>query len=462
VGQERRVSRSSSEQLSQRLGKRLDLLKGGRDADPRQQTLRATIQWSYDLLSEPESALFRHLSVFAGGCTLETAEEAAAAEPDLLQSLVEKSLVRRTGDRFWMLETIREFGREQLGTQDEAEVAYAAYREWMLRIAEQAATDMEGPGGGEWLERLREEDDNVREVITLALDAADAECALRILTALDRYWWDRSGEAASWFDRALQLLDRVPPTLAAHTLRVAGTTAWFIGKPELTLQRCRRSLAIFEQLGDEGGVGLMYTRIAPPLMVAGKLDEAAELLEKAAEIHRRLGQHSELAIAVEELGWIAARRGELHEAVEFYEQSLALARETGDSQGTTGPLLHLGGAKIEMDELEAGTALVQEALELAWRNGLRVDVGMCFGSIAIALGGQGDIRTAAILWGACQRLDSELGPTQLRIYKAEVETKLPPSVLADSDGIGAGNAMPTADAVELALHLSGSALDVSQ
>jgi predicted ATPase len=268
-----RASVFTPAQLLERLGQRLDLLRGGRDADPRQRTLRATIEWSYHLLEPTEARLLRELSVFAGGATLEAAEAAAGADLDTLQALVEKSLVRHTDGRFSMLETIREFALERLEAQGEARDAYGAYFGWMRRFGEQAGGELERFGQDVWLARVHEEHANVQEVVTLALDAEDAELALAILIALDRYWWVRPGAAMGWFERALRLRDRVPPALAAHALRVAGTTAWFFGQPWLTLERCREGLAIFEELGDERGISLMYSRLAPPLSVEGRLDE---------------------------------------------------------------------------------------------------------------------------------------------------------------------------------------------
>ena len=143
----------SPAQVLERLGQRLDLLKGGRDADPRQQTLRSTIEWSHDLLSEQEQQLFARLGAFAGGCTLEAAECVVGAGFDTLESLVDKSLVRRTVDRFWMLETIRDFAVELLECSGEAEGIARAHAEYLLALAESAnlSAESEGPGRGSLL-----------------------------------------------------------------------------------------------------------------------------------------------------------------------------------------------------------------------------------------------------------------------------------------------------------------------
>ncbi|TMC49625.1 MAG: tetratricopeptide repeat protein, partial [Chloroflexi bacterium] len=441
-------------QLLERLGQRLDLLRGGRDADPRQQTLRATIQWSYDLLSEDEASLFRRLAVFAGGCTLEVAEEAAGASVDVLQPLVEKSLVRHTDGRFWMLETIREFALDQLEAEGETIAVRSAYCAWMMRLADAAGLELEGPKQGEWLNRLHDEHANIREVVTLALEAEDGELALGILTALDRYWFVRPGEAMGWFERGLALLDSVPPALAAHALRVAGTTAWFYGDPQLTLARCREGLAIFEQLGHESGMAKMYSRIAPPLMLDGQFDEAAELLEKAVDLHRRLGQEQELAIALGLVGGLSYDRGDLTEAARLLEEAIALGRKVGDLSMVTNALYNLADLNIETGDIERGIGLAQESLEIAWAQRNLMDVAVCFSTLAHARSAQDDARLAATLWGAAERLDEELGPTQFRSEKHNEEAKLSPGVLADAEGIASGRGLMTAEAVELALNRS--------
>jgi predicted ATPase len=438
-------------QLLERIGQRLDLLRGGRDADPRQRTLRATIQWSYDLLSEREARLFRRICVFAGGCTLETAQQTCGADLDALQALVEKSLLRHTGDRFWMLETIREFALQQLETEGEAIAARGAYCDWLQKLAEEAGHELEGPGQHAWLERLHEEHANIREVVTLTLDTEEAELALRILTALDRYWFVRPSEAMGWFERALRFIDRVPPGLAAHALRVGGTTAWFFGQPKLTLARCREGLAIFEDLDDETGIAKMYSRIAPPLMIDGRLDEAADMLDKAVELHRRLGQEQELAMALGLSAGISLMRGNLKPAAELYEESIELSRRLGDLQAACAALDSLAEVTIEMGDPQRGIDFARESLEIAWAERDLSVVAFCFGRLATAGSRLGDVRGAARFWGAAERLDEELGQSQFRSEKRQLEAKLAPAVLADEEGLAAGRTLTTAEAVEVAL-----------
>jgi predicted ATPase len=205
-------------QILERLASRLDLLKGGRDADPRQQTLRSTIEWSYDLLSEAEQRLFRALSVFAGGCTLDAAEEVADADLDTLQSLVEKSLLRFTSERYWMLATIREYAGEKLVSCDAADGAAKRHLDYYLsrarEFAEQSAT------GKYELEQIDTERDNLRVALDTALELGPNE-AVELAGCLGQYWMDRGlfHEGRAWTAAALATATDVPASTRARTLR---------------------------------------------------------------------------------------------------------------------------------------------------------------------------------------------------------------------------------------------------
>ena len=170
-------------QILERLAERLDLLKGGRDAEARQRTLRATIEWSHDLLSPDEQRLFARLSVFAGGCTLEAAEAVCGAELDMLQSLVDKSLVRHAEERFWMLETIREFALERLEETGGAEVLRQRYSADFLELAKLAGPELLARSSSIWYDRIEAEHDNIRAVLGDAVEHGRTDVALRICGA---------------------------------------------------------------------------------------------------------------------------------------------------------------------------------------------------------------------------------------------------------------------------------------
>jgi predicted ATPase len=174
-------------QILSRLARTLDLLRGGRDVD--QQTLRATIEWSYDLLAAGEKRLYRALSVFAGGCTLEAAEEICDADLDVLESLVDKSLVRFSNERYLMLETIRQYAGEQLDKLDELGDVQRRHARWFMALVERSEPELERDHQDEWLDRLDREHDNIRAALAYALDSGDDNVALRLAAGSGTFWW---------------------------------------------------------------------------------------------------------------------------------------------------------------------------------------------------------------------------------------------------------------------------------
>jgi predicted ATPase len=224
-----RTSVLSPAQILDRLAQRLDLLKGGRDADPRQQTLRATIEWSFDLLSPGEQQLFRRLSIFAGGCTLEAAEELCDADLDTVQSLVEKSLLRHSNERYWMLETIREYAAERLGEDSVAATLardHALYYALLAEHVDASRTD----GKADPFQALDHDVANIRAALASARAAADAELVLRFATALWRYWSVRGfvAEGKAVLEEAIAATESPPPAalIGLCTLRfLAGAEA---------------------------------------------------------------------------------------------------------------------------------------------------------------------------------------------------------------------------------------------
>ena len=195
---------------------------------PGRQTLRATIEWSYDLLSGEEQQLFARLSVFQGGCTLEAAEGVIAADIDGLQSLVEKSLVRRSDGRFWMLETIRELARERFDASGEAEAIGQRHAEWFLAVAERAEPFLKGAEQPAWLQRLEDDHDNLRQSLDWLLAHDETELAGRLAAALWLFWWMHGhfSEARRWLRRALEAGSDEPSETRAKLLDGAGYLAF--------------------------------------------------------------------------------------------------------------------------------------------------------------------------------------------------------------------------------------------
>jgi predicted ATPase/class 3 adenylate cyclase len=416
-----RTKALSPAQILERLSQRLDLLKGGRDADPRQQTLRATIEWSYDLLSDDEQRLFRCLSVFAGGCTIEAAEEVYEADLDTLQSLVEKSLVRFSNERYWMLETIREYAGERLEESEEASAVRQRLAPWVLALAQEASSHLASAQQADWLGRIESERDNVRAALEWALRSGEADLALEVAAALGRFWWVRGpAEGLAWLERALKQAHATPAVRAA-ALDAAGGSAYFVNDLERALALFQEGLAIFRDIGDRAGTARMLSRLAPPLLESGRVDEAQRLVEEAVSINRELGHTEELALSLGILGGAALERGDPQKAHELMEESAALARAIGDSWQLAWGLHNLADLALRRNDPDRAWSLGWEALALAREIGDDLAVLICLGILSTAAARRGQSGPAGWLWGAAERLDDSLGTTLWRRGRAEYE-----------------------------------------
>jgi predicted ATPase len=446
-----RTSVLSPAQILERVTERLDLLKGGRDADPRQQTLRATIGWSYELLSPDEQRLFARLAIFRGGCTLEAATAVAEAALDDLQSLVDKSLVRRTGERFWMLETIREFALERLDESGQAPSARDRLASWVSALAREAGPQLSAARQAQWLERIDVERDNLRPVLEWAFECDDVDLALELAVGLGRFWWVRGpAEGLAWLERGLERSDLRPDTRAA-ALEAAGGAAWFVGDRERAEALFEEGLEIFRELGDRSGEAMMLTRLAPPLLEGGRIEEGERLVAEAVSINRELGNSGELALSLEILGAAAHERGDMERADELLEESAALAQEIGDYWQVAWNLHLLADIALQRDDLERAWSLARDGLARAQEIGDDIAVLICVGILAIVAKRSGDARRAGVLWGAAERLDEELGETLWRATRAQGEASLGERDAEFELGVEEGRRLPLEDAVALAL-----------
>ena len=279
-----RTKALSPAQILERLSGRLDLLKGGRDADPRQQTLRATIEWSYELLTPEEQKLFARLSVFAGGCTLEAAEEVVDADLDTLQSLVEKSLLRFTDSRYWMLETIREYAGERLELAGAGNGIRGRHAEWMTSVVERDA----GAAAAEL--------DNLRGALGWARDVGAGDLELRLANATRRYWAN-AGHVCEGLDWLSGAAERGPAYMGEQRAMVMATAtfcalrigdlqrAFDIAETQLDLSRVMGGRALAVGLG---GLATVFEQ-------AGDLGRSSELFDQAVELARVAGSPSVLA-----------------------------------------------------------------------------------------------------------------------------------------------------------------------
>jgi predicted ATPase/class 3 adenylate cyclase len=392
------------EALLDRLADRLDALKGTRDAEERHMTLRATIAWSYDLLDEDEQALFASLGCFRGGCTLETAEAVCDAELDTLASLLDKSLLRRrTGrlgeERYWMLETIREFALEQLresGREDELRRRHA---ERMLEIARNANVEDGPEANSEWA--LAE-----REDMRAALDWAeenDATLGLELAVDLQNLW-NTTGprEGIERIPRLLERAGDIPLELRAGALRVFGGAADLAGRDELAVRSTQESVELYRQLGDDRGVALVEQMLAVSAWRRQDWDRMRELTEHSLELAE--GRFPFIEISdYWLLGQLALIDGNLQRAVELTRRGTEMAHTAGWAWWESGQrheLLMLGLLRGELDEAER-EGLVALEMERAQENRLWALYTLA-GLAQVALA-RGDLERAGLLWGAAEK-----------------------------------------------------------
>ena len=360
-----RAKALSPARILERLSQRLDLFTGGRDADPRQRTLRSTIEWSHDLLEPDEQRLFARLAAFPGGCTLESAETVAEADLDTLQSLVEKSLVRRTDDRYWMYETIREFALERLDASGEADTIRRRHAEHFLARAEEAEPHLRREDDV-WLDRLEAEQDNVRAALDLFETTGEHELELRLCGA---YWWVWSlrgplGDGRRRVERALAAdprptAARAAALLGAHDLSAddddgAASRAW--GEEALGLART---------LGDDWRVAYLHLGLGLVFAMEDRFAEAQPLLAESVRGFRQLGDDHWEMQASRRLAWSHEELGDLARAREIHAENARRARERGDAFIEARSLAVLATYELEEGRVEPAIPLLEESHRVA-------------------------------------------------------------------------------------------------
>jgi predicted ATPase len=361
-----RASVLSPAQILDRLSQRLDLLKGGRDAEARQQTLRATIEWSYELLSPDEHTLFRRLSVFAGGCTLEAAEQVADADLDTLQSLVDKSLVRHTGERFWTLETIREYASEQLAGSGEGEILAQGHLLHFLALAETAEPELWAQRTDPWLPRLDVEEANFRAALGWGIERRDAETAVRLAVAIYPFWEirGRHGEAYAWLSRALALGGAVPPERRAKALLAAGRASGYQFDWETAASLLEEAADLCRRLSDVQGLGRCLGFIGHLRLFTGDRAGAAAALEEGVELARSAGDRPQLARALFNAAAAANEERDYDRAGRMYEEAACIARAEGTNVVLALSLIHLGYTAVLAGDFGSAARRLDEGVEV--------------------------------------------------------------------------------------------------
>jgi predicted ATPase len=370
----------SPTQINERLADRFRLLTGGsRVAQPRQQTLRGAIDWSYNLLDEREQSGLRRLSVFVGGWPLEAAEAVCAGDAiegwevlDLLTGFVDKSLIQAQADagvaRYRMLETIRQYAAEKLAESGEAEAVHARHRDWYLALAEEAEDKLEGPEQAEWLERLESEHGNLRGAIERSLSGGEqVEAGLRLAALLWRFWQIHGhlSEGAEMLARALSVAPGASAALRADALNHAGVLARQAGDLERAHALGSESVALYRELGDEVGLGGALNNLGYTERERGNHARATELWEESLEIKRRSGDRYRLALALNSLGLAARDQGDYERAEQLCNEALEIFRDLRNKDRVALLLNNLAGVMVERGQYDRAAALCDEAFALA-------------------------------------------------------------------------------------------------
>jgi non-specific serine/threonine protein kinase len=422
--------------LLQRLEQRLPLLSGGaRDLPLRQQTMRDTIGWSYDLLNDAEQALFRRLAVFVGGFTLEAAEAIGSGEPDAsgqlerlapldalegVTSLVEQNLLLlmagpRDEPRYQMLETVREFARDRLDASVEGDVVHRWHAMFFLTLAEMAEWELIGPHQADWTHRLGSDHDNLRAALDWLARSGEPEAFLRFACSLWRFWLYRGPyeEGRSWLERALERDAETSSRLRREALYGLGLLAVNQGDVERAESCFGESLAVSRAHGDATGVAFGWLGLGVVAIHLRQFDQATTRLEEALAAARRLDDQARAAVCAGLaqcfLGASAYAQEALPLATFRFEEALRDLRAVDDTWGISVSLIGLGYVARDRGDIARSIALFAEGLALFTELGDRHMIALALEGVACLAVARGEPECAARLFGAAAALQVASG-----------------------------------------------------
>ncbi|MBV9357784.1 MAG: helix-turn-helix domain-containing protein [Chloroflexi bacterium] len=415
----------SLDQLVTRLDRVFSLLAGGSRAAPtRQQTMRAALDWSYELLTGVEQATFRRLAVVAGSCELEATEaiceteEVPAAEVlDVIARLVSKSLVLVASGhataRYRLLEPVRQYAEHRLSTSGEEQKARARHAAWYLELAERARPELAGPTQLAWLARLDLERDNLRAALRWLREHDDDERELRLVTALAPYWEARGhlteGRRSLAAALARARLGVGAPERHRDALQAASVLAQWQADLDAAHGLAEEALRLSRELGDAAGVASAQVVLGTVARRRGQHAESAALLEVSLAAWRSLGVPWETARALLTLGVTMRHMGDLSRGRSLLEESLALFRELGDARHTAMTLTMLGYCLIESGDVKGGSQLLAESVLGHRRVGDLSFLHFGLAGLAEAAAAQARPVRAARLWGASEAVRERVG-----------------------------------------------------
>jgi predicted ATPase/DNA-binding CsgD family transcriptional regulator len=430
-----RIKLLSPQALLTRLGHRLQVLtSGAQDAPVRQQTLRNTLAWSYDLLDAEEQRLFRRLSVFVGGCTLEAVEglsttlgDTSADILDGVASLMDKSLLRQVEQegeepRLLMLATIREYGLEALAASGEMTSTRRAHAVYYLRLSEDAETEIGGPQQAAWLERLEREHDNLRAALLWSLEQAEneeatgeersMETALRLGGALRDFWRIHGyiSEGRNFLERALAASGGIEASVQAKALIAAANLAFIQSDYERTEMLSQESLRLYRELEDQPGISFSVYILGFVAWTRGNTATARSPLAESLALARAVDDEQRAAWSVFAQGLLESSQGEYTLARALFEESLAIHRRLQNKRGIAHALSQLSQVLIVSQSDQARvSSLLEECLAVSREIGFKEGIAASFWLSGQAALGQGDLVTAHPLAEKSVALYKEMG-----------------------------------------------------
>ena len=417
-----RVKVLSPVEIQERLDDRFRFLSvSGPATIPRQRTLRALVDWSYDLLTEPEQTLFRRVSVFTGTFTLKAAEEICAESPvdsgfvlDVLYQLVDKSLViafsSEPTTRYGMLETIRQYAKDRLIESGELGQVQKRYRHWYTELGRRAERALEGADQTVWLESLEAELDNIRESLRSCQEADDISSCLELAAAIWRFWWIRGHlrEGRAWLDASLAQRN-LAPEVRAKALHAAGALAWDQTDFPAARRFLAESIKEFTAIGDLRGSALSQHKLGAVLSLQGRYEQARHLMHNSLALGRQLEDRQVIAHSVMQLGELAIFERNLSVARSLLNESLLAFRSVHDAYGITASLGMLGEIALHEGDHQTAQALLDESHRLGQAMGDKWRIARAQTMLGELARREGDIGRAASLHRGALLLRSQIG-----------------------------------------------------
>jgi len=428
-----RIRALAPEALLRRLAARLSVLTGGpHDVPARQQTLRETLDWSYELLAEDERRFLARMSVFPADATLEAAAAVCLPGGDedtalgLVERLLDASMLggQETDGamRYGMLETVRQYAAERLAGMDGNETA-RRHAEWSLELAEQAERELSGDRQSQWFATLEAEHDNLRLALTTLADRRDKELELRLAVALSRFWYVRGhlSEARRRLEHALAGTEGQDPLLLRRGLTAAGAISLIQGDYEAATAFSEAALEAARAAGDPLFVANALSNLGAIVLAAGDHGRAAVVLEEAVPLAREVGDTRIMALAINNLGDLALTTGDYDRARPLFEESHALLDARGDTANIARSLFNRGAVELMLGEEQTAALHFHDGLDLARETGDLEDVAWCLEGLAAVAVRAKDGARASLLLGVAAGLLAQMGadfkPFERRLHE---------------------------------------------